>query len=183
MTTKLPLFSLLLAFCANVAGAMPLPKNPNCDTIFAKNGKTYIVQIVDQDAETIEYYPCDNDLVAYTIRQDEVARIGYTEQTLTDMERTAYRKDPIGKAAYTALVLVLLGSIGGMLLGTFSFLALPLMVWGVIRGERALQKLRKNPGHRFEKKARKQARMAVIWGQATLILGMLLYLLINLAFG
>ncbi len=172
-------------FYAQQALASALPLKPNCDTIFTKDGKSYVVQIVQIDSAEVEYYLCDSDnLNSFKLRAVAIERIGYSPQSQRNMERSEFRADPAGKLSYSAMILVMIGVGCIALLGIYGLaLGLPLMVFGVLRAERALRRLKKKPKRSFDAKTRKLAYASVVIGQGFLILTAFLAVMLSWVLG
>ncbi len=180
MQTKTYLL-IFMIFCAQQALASTLPLSTYCDTIFTTEGKMYLAQIIEQDSVKVEYYLCDSDNPnSFKLNNTAVTRIGYTAESKRKKDKSAFRNDPVGRLAYPAIVLVLvgLGCVG--LMGAYGIiLGIPLLVWGTIRAEKALRRLRRNPDQPFARKSRKLARLAILLSQSAMIVGMSLYVLVN----
>jgi hypothetical protein len=147
----------------------------DCDTLFTKDGKMYLIKYFGTTNAKVEYTLCDDDSGQhYTLPKARIIRVAIHPNNQKAVTR---QRDPLERLARNAYIYSLVGAVS---IGILSVFAYTFMIIGMVKGEKALRMLKKAGSHPSEKKIRRQSRTAIIIGMASLIGMVSLYLLILL---
>lgn len=169
---------LCLAITILAAGTMKASQirfsGNDCDTLFTKDGKMYLITYHGETNTLLEYSLCnDSTNQHYTLPKKNVKRIGFVGG-VKKQKKTDFELDPLEKLAKTAMIFSVAGAAGSLVMGILGF---GFMIAGTIRGEKALRKLKDAGTHPSEKTIKKHARTAVIVPFLTCFASIALYLL------
>jgi len=173
MKAKFLFLAVALLMTAAVK-ASQLPVSGNCDTLFTKDGKSYLITYHAETKTVLEYSLCnDSTNQHYTLPKKNIKKIaffgGVKKQVKTDVAL-----DPLEKMAKSAMIFSVAGTAGSLVMG---ILGIGFMIAGAIRGEKALRKLKDAGSHPSEETIKRRARTAVMLPFLTFFVSIAIYLL------
>lgn len=153
------------------------PDKAACDTLSTTDGQVYLVNIIEvNDKKMVEFYMCgDEQSGALRLPKDKVARIAFSPKKQKEWKKDKRGFYPLERMANQAMIFSIIAFASSIFLGVFAF---PFAVVGIIKGERALRRLSKQPDHPAATAIKRKARVGVYVGFAYIILTALLVLLV-----
>lgn len=172
------LFLIIAMFWSAAAKSSQLrPFGENCDTLYTKDGKSYLITYHGATKAILEYSLCgDSTQQHYSLPMKNVKKIAFFGG-IKKNEKPGIKTDPLEKMAKTAMIFSVAGAAGSLVMGV---LGIGFMIAGAILGEKTLRKLKNKGSHPSDKQIKKHARTAVIVPVLTFFVGIAFYIFILL---